>query len=60
MGDTDSEQIKPPPEPTLFKILCCPADTKIGESIVNKLLYPYEKNDEDCNIILGKFKMANS
>lgn len=59
MGDSDSEQIKPPPEPTLFKILCCPANTKIGSAIVNKLWYPYEKNDEDFNIILGKFRSAN-
>lgn len=60
MGDSDSEQIKPPPEPSLFKILCCPADTKIGQGIVEKLWYPYENNDEDSNIILGKFQMSNS
>jgi hypothetical protein len=53
MGDNDSEQIKPPPEPSLFKILCCPVDTKIGQALVQKLWHPYENNNEDANIIIG-------
>ena len=53
MSDEETSVQKVPPEPTLFKILCCPITTKTGEAIIQKLYHPYEKNQEDKNIIIG-------
>lgn len=49
----DGEVVKPPPEPKLFKVLCCPANTKQGATIVNTLNTPYADNEEDRNTIVG-------
>jgi len=49
----DGEVVKPPPEPKLFKVLCCPANTKQGATIVNTLSTPYTDNEEDRNTIVG-------
>lgn len=49
----EGSQAPPPPEPKLFKILCCPINTRTGEALVKRLKYPYDKNEEDKNIIIG-------
>jgi hypothetical protein len=50
----DGEPAKPPPMPKLFKILCCPVNTKTGRAIVDSLAFPYHENEEDKNIIIGR------
>ena len=57
MSDDGSQAPPPPPEPKLFKILCCPVDTKKGHSIVKSLEKPYKDNEDDKNIILGKIQI---
>lgn len=59
MTDNDSEAPKIVKEPKLFKILCCPIDTKKGQALVSKLHYPYANNTDDCNIIIGKVLVSH-
>lgn len=41
-------------EARLFKVLCCPVNTKTGRCIVDSLYRPYVDNEEDHNIIIGR------
>lgn len=59
MADNDSEAPKVVKEPKLFKILCCPVDTKKGQALVQKLHLPYLNNTEDSNIIIGIVDFSN-
>ena len=55
----DNEEVKPPQEPVLYKILCCPVNNKIGSCIAESLYRPYEDNDEDMNMIVGIFDIIS-
>ena len=43
-------------EAKLFRVLCCPVNTKTGKCIVDSLFMPYVDNIEDRNIIVGSFQ----
>lgn len=50
----DMAEVKPaPPQAKLFKILCCPLNTKTGYCIVESLFKPYVDNETDMNVIVG-------
>ncbi len=57
---SEAEPAKPPPEPKLFKILCCPVNTKLSGALIDTLATPYENNDEDRNTIIGSITEDNS
>jgi len=53
MDPEDEEIVKPPPMPKLFHIFVNNVNTKVGHSILEKIGYPYEKNEDDYNTILA-------
>lgn len=57
----DDEQEAPPPPklPKLYHIFCNNVNTKVGTSILQKIGYPYEKNLEDYNAIIGNSIFKN-
>ena len=53
MDDDDQEVQKPPKMPKLFHIFCDNVNTMTGTSVIEKIGFPYEKNKDDSNLIIG-------
>lgn len=49
-----------PASARLFKILCCPLNTKTGYCIAESLYKPYVDNDTDINVIIGNMSIIQA
>ena len=54
MADDDEQSVKkPPPTAKLHHIFMDHVNTMVGRSVLDKIGYPYEKNQDDFNTIVG-------